>query len=183
MRQLMENVAAIPTGIDAGDDDPWPGWPSTTPPRDGGDADRKRILIPYNRTRTADGSLDVAAQWCQLLGAEAWVLYVRPWDPVRGGRIYIETPSEARDVAHAGAGQLRARGIAASALVRNSGRRGIADIIVAEALTLDATSIVMGTPARRALSTALMGSTSMTVARRSPRPVILVKAVAHRIVV
>ena len=182
MCQVMDNLAAVRTAINVEDDDLWTGWPSATPERDSGGSDRKRILIPYNGTATADGALVVAAELCQLLAAEAWVLYVRPWDPVRGGRIFIESRSEARAVAQAGVGKLHARGGAASAVVRDASRQGIAHTIVTEAEALGASSIVMGTPARRALSAALLGSTSLAVARRSQRPVILVKAPrqAHR---
>ena len=173
---LPDDWSVTPVGFDLVEDDPWTGWPSATPDQDGEGPGRKRILIPYNGTRTADGALEVAAEWCHALAAEAWVLYVRPWDPVRGGRIFIETPSEARAVANGGVGELRARGVSASAMVRDASRRGIADTIVAAAQALGVSSIVMGTPARRVLSAALLGSTSLAVARRSHRPVILVKA-------
>ncbi len=177
MRQVLDSLAAIPTGSALVHSDPWTGWPSTTLEADGGRSARRRILVPYNGTRIADGALQVAAEWCELLAAEAWVLYVRPWDPVRGGRIFIETPTDALAVAHAGVAKLRGLGAAASTIVRDASRRGIADTIVAEAETLDATSIVIGSPARRPLMVVLLsGSTSLAVARQSRRPVILVKA-------
>jgi nucleotide-binding universal stress UspA family protein len=175
MCQVMDNLAAPPAGIDTVDEDSWTGWPSTTSQQDGANSARKRVLIPYNGTRTADGALEVAADWCQALTADAWVLYVRPWDPVRGGRIFIETPSEARAVAHAGVGALRAHGVSASAMLRDASRHGIADTIVVAAEALGVSSVVMGTPARRGLTAALLGSTSLTVARHSHCPVILVK--------
>jgi nucleotide-binding universal stress UspA family protein len=176
MCQVMDNLAAPPVGVDTADEALWTGWPATTSRQDGANSARKRVLIPYNGTRTADGALDVAADWCQALTADAWVLYVRPWDPVRGGgHIFIETPSEARAVAHTGVGALRAHGVSASAIVRDATRHGIADTIVLAAEALEVSSVVMGTPGRRGLTSALLGSTSLAVARRSHCPVILVK--------
>jgi nucleotide-binding universal stress UspA family protein len=154
----------------------WTGWPSDSPDEGGGGEGRKRILVPYSGTWTADGALGVAADWCNALAAEAWVLYVRPWDPVRGGLLFLDTPAEARAVGQVAVGRLRSRGVSASGVVRDAIRGGIADTIVAEAEALGVCSIVMGTPARRMLSAALAGSTSLAVARRSMCPVILVKA-------
>jgi nucleotide-binding universal stress UspA family protein len=155
---------------------PRAGWPSTTLAEDGDGPARKRILFPYNGSQTAERALDVVADWCNALGAEAWVLYVRPWDSVRGGHIFVETPGEARAVAQAAVRRLRARGVSASGEIRNASRAGIAKTIVAEADALGASSIVIGTPAHRVLREVLTGSTSLSVARRSSRPVILVKA-------
>lgn len=44
---------------------------------------RKCVLVPYGGSRTADGALEVAAPWAGALNADAWVLYVRPWDTSR----------------------------------------------------------------------------------------------------
>jgi nucleotide-binding universal stress UspA family protein len=173
---LPDDRAVTPVGFDCVEDDPWTGWPSTTPDQDGAAPDRRRVLVPYCGTRTAEAALETAADWCHALAAEAWVLYVRPWDPVRGGRNFLETPAEARAVAQVAVGRLRGRGVSASGVVRDASRGRISDTIVAEAEALGACSIVMGTPVRRVLSEVLLGSTSLAVARRSPRPVILVKA-------
>ena len=175
MCQVMYDLTATTIGMDTVDDDPWTGWPLITSRGDGSGSGRRRILVPYNGTRTADRALQVAADWCELLAAEAWVLYVRPWDPVRGGRIFIETPADALAVAREGVSKLRELGVSTSAVVRDASRRGIAGTIVAEAEALGVSSIVMGTHARRTLGAALLGSTSMAVARRSHRAVILVK--------
>ena len=146
MYQVMDTLAVQPAGLDTVDDDPWTGWPSSTSQREGGGSSRKRILIPYNGSVAADCALEVAAEWCDLLAAEAWVLYVRPWDPVRGGCLFLETPADARAVAHGGVATLRGLGVAASAIVRDASRRGISDTIVAVAEALAASSIVIGSP-------------------------------------
>ena len=156
----------------------------TSAPRPGaelGHGSRRRcVLVPYSGSRTADGALEVAASWAGALNADAWVLYVRPWDTSRGGHFYLETRAEARVRAQAGVRRLRGYGATASAVVRDADRAKVAQTIVAEAEALDACFIVLGTSARRALGAALVGSTSLAVARRATRPVILVKAAGKK---
>ena len=108
---LPDDRAVTPVGFDLVEDDPWTGWPSTTPDQDGDAPERRRILVPYCGTRTAEAALETAADWCHALAAEAWVLYVRPWDPVRGGRIFLETPAEARGDAGRGGPAARRWGV------------------------------------------------------------------------
>jgi nucleotide-binding universal stress UspA family protein len=97
----------------------------------------------------------------------------------RGGYYYAETRGEARARAQQAANRLRLAGVDASATVRNARRERIPAAILAEAAALDVSVIVLGTRARGALSAAMVGSTSAAVARRSSRPVILVKASAR----
>ncbi len=154
-----------------------PEWTATTPSIDisKGNPSRSGLLFPYNGSPTADAALDVAADWAHALCADAWVLYVRPWDTSRGGHYYIETRAEASALAQVAVSRLRLRGIAASRVVRDADRARLANAILAEAAALDVRLIVLGARARGALGAALVGSTSTTVARRATRPVILVK--------
>jgi nucleotide-binding universal stress UspA family protein len=92
-----------------------------------------------------------------------------------GGRLFIETPAEAHVLTRTALRHLQRRGISAHGIVREARREHIADLILTEAQLLGVDWIVLGTHARRALGVALLGSTSLTVARRATRPVILVK--------
>lgn len=144
----------------------------------GADSSTARILFPYNGSPIAEAALDVAAEWAIALRANAWVLYVRPWDTSRGGHYIVETQAEARAVAAQAVVRLRARGISASGVIRSADRGRIAQAILAEANALDVRMIMLATRARGILGTALLGSTSRSVARRAARPVVLVRAVA-----
>jgi nucleotide-binding universal stress UspA family protein len=158
-------------------DDPWAGWPSRSQPADRGGSDPFRILLPYNGTAVARQALDVAANLSRGRSAVVWILYVRHWDIDRaGGRFCLETPDEAQLCARTAATELRRRAVAASAVVRDAPRERVPRAIAAEAERLDVSCIVLGAHARRALGSALLGSTSVGVARRATRPVILVKA-------
>jgi nucleotide-binding universal stress UspA family protein len=140
-----------------------------------------RLLAPYSGSSTAGAGLDLAANLGVALSAEVWVLYVRTWDPLPGGgRVFFETAGEAGRTAQAAVSHLRRRGASASAVVRDAYRAHISDVILAESETLNASYIVLGTRVRRALTSALLGSTSLVVARRSSRPVLLIKPAAQR---
>jgi len=141
-----------------------------------------RLLAPYSGSSTADAGLDLAADLVIALSAEVWVLYVRTWDPLPGGGrvFFFETPGEARRMAQAAVSHVRRRGASASAVVRDAYRAHIPDVILAESETLNASYIVLGTRVRRALTSALLGSTSLAVARRSSRPVLLIKPATQR---
>jgi nucleotide-binding universal stress UspA family protein len=136
----------------------------------------RRVLLPYSGSRTADAALDFVTGSGMLATAEVWVLYVRPYDVDRGGCYYLETPLDACTRAQLAASRLRLAGVACSAIVRDARRDQIASTILAEAAARNVSSIVLATRARGALSVALFGSTSATVARRSWRPVLVVKA-------
>jgi len=156
-------------------------WLATGLQRGGSGDHELRLLVPYSGSVTADAGLEMAADWTRALGAEVWVLYVRVWDPMPGGgRIYIELPLEARCVAQKAVTYLRRGGVAASGIVRDAYRPHVADAIVAQAETLDVAYIVVGTRARRALTATLMGSTSLEVARRATRPVLMVNLPRRR---
>jgi len=143
---------------------------------DGAGSSAPRILFPYNGSPIAQAALSVAAEWALALRAEAWVLHVRPCDVARGGHYYVETQAEARAlVAHAVA-QLRAYGVSTSGLVRHADRGRISRVIRAEADVLDVSVIVVGTRARGVFGAMLLGSISRSLARRTTRPVVLVKA-------
>ena len=153
----------------------WETWSSTGPAEAGGD-DGKRVLVPYCGTRIADAALEVAADWSRALAAEAWVLYVRPWDALQGhGRVFLDTKPEARALVLKAVTTLRGHGVAASGVVREANRPHIADAIIAEAEALGPCTVVLGTHARGLLGMLVLGSTSHTVARRSSRRVILVR--------
>lgn len=166
--------------LDKPDLAPWIERPSPGPDTSGGDPGRTRVLAPYSATRASEAALDVAAELGRALPAEVWVLYVRAWDPVRGGRIFIETRGEAHAVASVAVQRLRRLGVTAKARVRDSSRARIAQAILAESEAVGAHSIVLGTHARGPLSAVLQGSTSLTVARHSTRPVLLVKVPTKR---
>ena len=87
-----------------------------------------------------------------------------------------EPPDEARGCAQTAVTQLRRRGVAASAIVRDAKREKVPHAIAAEAERLEVSCIVLRTHARPALGSALLGSTSLAVARSARRPIVLVKA-------
>lgn len=172
----MRQVPAPPTANVVGEPaTPWTAYPVGELLDGSGGEHGPRLLVPYSGSATADAGLEMAAEWTRTFGVEVWVLYVRAWDPMPGGgRFFIESPSEARCVVQKAVVWLRRRGVAASGIVRDAYRPHVADVIVAQAERLDARYIVVGTRARRALTAALMGSTSFEVARRATRPVLMV---------
>ena len=176
----VTTVTSGPPGLEAPFDDPWADWASPSPGSEGDGGDLSRILVPYNGTAVARQALEVATTIALSRTTVVWVLHVRAWDIGTGGiRFCLETKDEAHHCAQTAVTHLRRRGIAASALVRDARREKVPHAIAAEAARLEVGCIVLGTPARRALSSALVGSTSLTVARRATRPIILVKAPAH----
>lgn len=156
-------------------DDPWTGLPDAHDSAGGGGSDPARILVPYNGTSTAQVALEVAATLSLGRSSMVWVLYVRSLDVGRAGRFCFESADEARWRVQTGVAELRRLGVSTSAVVRDARREWVPHTIVAEAERRNAGCIVMGTRARRAFSTALLGSTSLGVARRSTIPTILVK--------
>jgi nucleotide-binding universal stress UspA family protein len=136
-----------------------------------------RFLVPYNDSAISRRALDVAAELGRSRSAIAWILYVRPWDVARAGfRFCLETSDEARRCAHTAVAELRRRGVPASGVVRDARRERVGQVIAAEAERLDVGCIVLGTHAHGAWLSALLGSVTRKVAKRSTRPVILVRA-------
>jgi nucleotide-binding universal stress UspA family protein len=133
------------------------------------------VLIPFCASCTADAALRTARDLCCAMTADAWVLHVRAWDPMPGGRLFIETPTEALALTRTAVTYLRERGIASSSVVRQARTEHIADVIVAESQRLGAHSIVLGTHGRSPLSASVRGSTSLGVLRRATCPVVLVR--------
>jgi nucleotide-binding universal stress UspA family protein len=154
---------------------PWIGWPSPVASRAGGGGEPKRLLIPYCESSTAEAALRMAADLCSAMNADAWVLHVRAWDPMPGGRLFIETPSDVLAIVGTAMTYLRGRGVASSSIVRPARRERIAEVIVAESQRLAVDSIVLGTHGRGSLRASLLGSTSLAVVRRATCPVILVR--------
>jgi len=149
-------------------------WPLGTP--GGGGSGRAAVLLPYNGSAVADAALEAAADLGRPT-AVIWVLYVRPWDVARAGfRFCLETTEEAWRCAHEAVAELRRRGILASGVVRDARRERVGQVIAGEAERLDVGCIVLGTHAHGAWVSALLGSVSRRVARRTIRPVLLVRA-------
>jgi nucleotide-binding universal stress UspA family protein len=161
-------------GRRAGDDLPWTGWPWSEPKTQGPGSGRRRVLVPFSGSPGSVASIGTIADWCSVLGAEAWVLYVRPWDVGRGYRFAWETAAEARAVAQHGALLLRDLGVNASAVTREARREAIVKAIVGEADAVEATSILMSARVRRFPALPALGSLSAAVSRRSRRPVLVV---------
>ena len=165
-----------------------PPWASTSSKTTRGRVGRRRPLTRTGTRRSAGGSLSHTAEpgprrrpWRRPpTGAMRSLPRHGCCTCVRGTRsegvASSWRPRPKRAVTQVAVGRLRAAGVSASGVVRNASRGRISDTIVAEAEALGACAIVMGTPVRRVLSEVLLGSTSLAVARRSPRPVILVKA-------
>lgn len=149
-------------------------WPPDI--SDDGGSDRSALLVPYNGSPIADAALDVAVEMGRP-PALIWVLYVRPWDAARAGlRFCLETSEEARRCAYQAVAELRRRGVPASGVVRSARRERVGHIIAAEAERLDVGCIVLGTHAHGGFVSAVLGSVSRIVSRRSTRPVVLVRA-------
>ena len=156
------------------DDLPWTGWPWTEPHTHGPGSGRRRVLVPFNGSPGSVASLGTIADWCSVLSAEAWVLYVRTWDVGRGVRYSCESAAEARAVAQRGALLLRDLGVNASAVTREARREALVKAIVGEAEAVQATTIVMSARVRRFPALPALGSLSAAVSRRSRRPVLVV---------
>lgn len=155
---------------------PWTAHPDLTARADDFGSGRKRILVGFSPSPTADAALELAANWCRAFSATACVLYVRPWDPLPGGgRIFLDTLDEAQQLVEGAVVQMRQRGAPATALVCAAHRMRVGATIVSQARLLHVDFILLGTHARGAAISALCGSTSLTVARRASQPVILVK--------
>jgi nucleotide-binding universal stress UspA family protein len=176
-RSVVRGGVSIVGGqVDAPRDLPWTGWPSPRTPDPGGGRGPTRVLVPFNGTQVARKAIDVAASLTSGRTSVIWILYVRPWQIGRGGmRFCLETMDEARQCAQSAVTDLRCRGVSASAVVRDARRENVARMIADEGERLDVSCIVLGTHARGSLLSALLGSTSLSVARKATRPIILVK--------
>jgi len=157
-----------------GADLPWTGWPWAEPQIHGHESGRRRVLVPFSGSPSSLAAIDTIANWCSSIAAEAWVLYVRPWDVTRGSRFTPQSAAEARAVAQHGALLLRGLGVNASSVTRDARREAIGKTIVAEADAVEANSILMGARVRRFPSLPAWGSLSAAVTRRSRRPVLVV---------
>ena len=66
-------------------------WISTTLRQDEPPGESSRVALLFRTgSPTADAAL-VVPDWAHSLLADAWVLYVRPWDISRGGHYFVET--------------------------------------------------------------------------------------------
>ncbi len=170
----LPGLASPVDGSQDGDDLPWTGWPSVKPQTQRPCSGRRRVLVPFSGSVGSVGCIGTIAEWCSVIGAEAWVLYVRPWDVARGCRFAYESVAEARAVAQRGAQLLRDLGVNASAVTRDARREAIVKAIVGEADAVEATSILMSARVRRFPALPSLGSLSAAVTRRSHRPVLVV---------
>jgi nucleotide-binding universal stress UspA family protein len=145
----------------------------------------RRILVPVDFSECARASLDVAVDLARRFDAEIEALhvwetptYVTPelmlWAPDTGKRSLAEF---ARTQAGHAMQQLLASVEKSGARVHGRVDTGaISDVILAAAA--DADLVVIGTHGRTGIAHALLGSVAERVVRRSPCPVLTVRAPA-----
>lgn len=120
------------------------------------------ILLAVDRRGSAAGAIDAAAELAVDLGVPIEVLIV--------GDAVLRSTHGWEDTAEEVAASLRERGIEATAALRHGAP---ADVIVARAIEVDASMIVLGSRGRMPRSL-LLGSTSRAVAARADRSVLVV---------
>jgi nucleotide-binding universal stress UspA family protein len=128
------------------------------------------ILVGLGSTTLGEDKLSPAKEYARALGAEVVLLHVSP------------TASDTSAVPHALAmtraymdtlaANLEAAGVRATVQLRH-GR--VAEAIVAEALSLHASMIILGANTRSGLVKAVTGSIADAVVRAAPCPVVLVR--------
>jgi nucleotide-binding universal stress UspA family protein len=156
----------------------------------------QRILVPLDGSALAEHALGYAADMAPRYGARlvllrafdgpqrsAWLL--AQFAPVDGGILagpgvtghlttaVLEAEADVRAYLEGHRRRLLARGLAVDTLVVDA---GASDAILQEAQREPATVIVMSTHGRGGLGRLIFGSTAQDVLRRSPVPLLLVRA-------
>ncbi len=150
--------------------------PLHVPPRDTGRPQHKRFLLAYGGSEPEQQAIATTAWLSSGLDVEVRILHVRVGDVCRGGRLYLETPAEARAVTLDAVARLQSSGVVASGVVCNADRSDIVRVVLDEADQIAASAIVLGRRPRGMLTAALLGSVSRQILRRARCPVVLVNA-------
>lgn len=140
-----------------------------------------RILVPVDRSETAQRGLAEAIKLAADQGAQLRVLHVASAE--RANAMIVYTPellqkarADSAAMLNAAVNRARDAGIfAESRIVEHEGAL-IGTAIIADASLWGADLIVMGTHGRRGLNRALMGSTAEYVLRHARTPVLLLRA-------
>jgi len=144
----------------------------------------RRILVPLDGSATAERGLREAIALAARTGARLRLLHVIDAHPLfvgAGSAPGADDPMQGLRV-HAtgllGKAQIQAAaaGVAADPAVRELTSERIGDVITDEARAADCDLIVMGTHGRRGFSRIALGSAAESVARSSPVPVLLMRA-------
>jgi nucleotide-binding universal stress UspA family protein len=144
----------------------------------------ERILVPVDGSDTSNRGLQEAIRLSKALGGELRLVHIVDDSPLalnpeagiaaaplvadfaQAGRSILE---EARQIA-------QAEGIEPSVVLHENFTGQIADLIVEEARKSRAEIIVMGTPGRRGVRHAVLGSDAEAVVQRADVPVLLVRS-------
>jgi nucleotide-binding universal stress UspA family protein len=145
----------------------------------------KRILVPIDGSETSQRGLREAIALAKMLGAKMHLIHV-----ISDYAVMVEMSSaidfakfraglhqHGRDLLESTAAEVRTAGVEASTGLCDPKSGRVADAIVQEASDAQCDLIVIGTHGRRGFDRALMGSDAERVLRRSPVPVLLVRAV------
>ena len=137
----------------------------------------KTILVPTDLSEASERAIDYASQLAHKFEATIHLLYVVEIpimvDPMPGGVMWAYPSPTVVDEAQQSLEEIRHRlGLDARATVE----KGIpSDTIVAYAQAEHVDLIVMATHGRRGLSRVLMGSTTESVLRKAPCPVLTLR--------
>jgi nucleotide-binding universal stress UspA family protein len=145
----------------------------------------QRILVPLDGSHTSTRGLQEAVKLAAALHAALRVLHVVDESVVTMSAdigtvgmadILDSFVKSGRQIVRNGIALAERHGIRAESAMHESMTVRVADVILQEAKDWKADLIVMGTHGRKGLTHAVMGSDAETVLRRSPVPVLLVRA-------
>ncbi len=136
-----------------------------------------QLVIPVESLDSARGALTAAARIATASGAGLRLVHVRVWDrptPQGGGRFYPKSSEDATTALDDAMQFVWSLGAQASGIVLDAHRSAVATAVLDEAAASDAEVIVVPAPSRSVLSQGVWDKATRQLARRSPRPVMLV---------
>jgi nucleotide-binding universal stress UspA family protein len=148
----------------------------------------RRILVPLDGSATSLRGLSEALRLARGAGARVRLLHVLDETPALGmmeegidlGPFLKELAERGRTLLGHAKRRAAKAGVPADAATAESAGGPAADAILREARKWGADVIVMGTHGRRGLRHVVLGSEAERVVRRSPVPVLLVRARERR---
>jgi len=145
----------------------------------------RKILVPIDGSRTSARGLEEAIRLAKSQNAtlvllhavdEAVVTYGADIVPMYINEMLASLREGGKKILARAAARVRSRGVKAKSMLVEKFIGPVAEIVVAQAKRQRADLIVIGTHGRRGATRVVMGSDAEGVVRRSPVPVLLVRA-------
>ena len=145
----------------------------------------QRILVPVDGSPTSAKGVEEATKLARLTGANLRLFHsVEMSNIALGFDAYAANANDSlllvreagQRILEQAAARVASGGVAVDTFLCERAGEGVADLVIEQAKAWEAELIVIGTHGRRGVGRLLLGSTAEEVVRRSPVPVLLVRA-------